>query len=180
MAGPQTREKLETRNQPNIGYDRAGPTRIERILQDNTIRSSPGGMDLDLLRNLQQAPGVIDRMIQDNTPPGGGVLRNRDPNLPPWYQDNVGGGEGSFWNVKADQPWQDSGVMLAMANSPAINKMKNIYNQVDPFFPNVNPGDQQIGYDFDKNLWGGTLGFGGGYDIDDEDYNAYINWGTNW
>ena len=70
--------------------------------------------------------------------------------------------------------------MLAMANSPAVNKMKNIYNQVDPFFPDVDPIDQQIGYDFNKNLWGGTLGFGGGYDMDDDEYNAYINWGTDW
>ena len=82
--------------------------------------------------------------------------------------------------AKAAQPWQDSGVMAAMANSPAVNKMKNIYSAVDPFFPEVDIDDQQIGYDFDKNLWGGTLGFGGGYDIDDENYNAYINWGTNW
>jgi len=177
---PRERQKLQPRvDRPNIGYDRAGPTEIERILQDNTIRSSPG-MDLDFLRHLQQAPGVIDRLIRDETPPGEGLLRNRDPNLPPWYQNNVGGGEGSFWNVKADQPRNNSGLMLAMANSPAVNKMKNIYSQFDPFFPDVDINDQQIGYDFDKNLWGGTLGFGGGYDIDDEDYNAYINWGTNW
>ena len=91
-----------------------------------------------------------------------------------------GVGPGSFWNVRADQPWDNSGLMLAMANSPAVNKMKNIYNQVDPFFPNVDPGDQQIGYDFDKNLWGGNLEFGGEYDIDDENYNAYINWGNTW
>tara|TARA_Y100000034_G_scaffold54363_1_gene66622 strand:- start:542 stop:1129 length:588 start_codon:yes stop_codon:yes gene_type:complete len=108
--------------------------------------------------------------------PGEGRMIPKDPSLPPWHRGNLGGGEGSFWNVRADQPWQDSGVMLAMANSPAVNKMKNIYNQVDPFFPDVDPIDQQIGYDFNKNLWGGTLGFGGGYDINDDDYNAYINW----
>ena len=112
--------------------------------------------------------------------PGEGRMIPKDPSLPPWHRGNLGGGEGSFWNVRADQPWQDSGVMLAMANSPAVNKMKNIYNQVDPFFPDVDPIDQQIGYDFNKNLWGGTLGFGGGYDVNDDDYNAYINWGTNW
>ena len=82
--------------------------------------------------------------------------------------------------LQASAPRNNSGLMLAMANSPAVNKMKNIYSQFDPFFPNVDPGDQQIGYDFDKNLWGGTLGFGGGYDLDDETYNAYANWGTTW
>ena len=79
-------------------------------------------------------------------------------------------------NFQPDQ----SGLMLAMANSPAVNKMKNIYSQVDPFFPNVDIDDQQIGYDFDKNLWGGTLGFGGEYDMEDDEYNAYINWGIDW
>ena len=110
-----------------------------------------------------------------------------------WEQ---GGGQGAYpvfnepggsYNAPLSPGWlqassdqNNSGVMLALANSPAINKMKNIYNQVDPFFPEVDVDDQQIGYDFNKNLWGGTLGFGGGYDIDDENYNAYINWGTDW
>jgi hypothetical protein len=110
-----------------------------------------------------------------------------------WEQ---GGGQGPYpvlnqpgWesNVPMSPGWlqassdrNNSGVMLAMANSPAVNKMKNIYNQVDPFFPEVDVDDQQIGYDFNKNLWGGTLGFGGGYDTEDDAYNAYINWGTNW
>jgi hypothetical protein len=118
---------------------------------------------------------ILNDYLDERNIPGTGEIWPGRPE-----QGRGGIGEGSFWNVRADQPWQDSGVMLAMANSPAVNKMKNIYSQFDPFFPNVDPGDQQIGYDFDKNLWGGTLGFGGGYDIDDEDYNAYINWGTNW
>jgi len=81
--------------------------------------------------------------------------------------------------LQASSGRDNSGVMLALANSPAVNKMKNIYNQVDPFFPEIDIDDQRIGYDFNKNLWGGTLGFGGGYDMDDE-YSAYINWGTDW
>ena len=87
------------------------------------------------------------------------------------------------WNLmgsKANQPRNNSGVMLALANSPAVNKMKNIYSQFDPFFPEVDVGEQQIGYDFNKNLWGGNLGFGGEYDMYDDAYNAYINWGIDW
>ena len=82
--------------------------------------------------------------------------------------------------LQASAPGNNSGLMLAMANSPAVNKMKNIYSQFDPFFPDIDINDQQIGYDFDKNLWGGNLGFGGGYDIEDDNYNAYINWRSNW
>ena len=176
MAGPQTREKLETRNQPNIGYDRAGPTRIERILQDNTVGSS-GDIDLDLLRNLQQAPGVIDRMIQDHTPPGGGVLRNRDPNLPPWYQDNVGGGEGSFWNVQApQQTGNNSGVMAAMANNPMVQQAKGFYEQIDPWIPSMDFGDRTLGFDFERPLLGGTLGYGMDYNWDDENIGAYAKY----
>ena len=99
------------------------------------------------------------------------------------YKPNLTREPSKAWELmgsKADQPRQNSGVMLALANSPAINKMKNIYNQVDPFFPEVDIDDQRIGYDFNKNLWGGNLGFGGEYDMDDDEYNAYINWGTDW
>ena len=81
--------------------------------------------------------------------------------------------------IEASAPRNNSGLMLAMANSPAVNKMKNIYSGVDPFFPDVDINDQQFGYDFSKNLWGGTLGFGGGYDTEDDAYNAYINWGID-
>jgi len=137
----------------------------------------------------------ISRSNQDRTQDASinRFIREGQGNQQRWEQ---GGGQGAYpvfnepgtganfpvspgW-LQASSGRDNSGVMLALANSPAINKTKNIYSRVDPFFPEVDVGDQQIGYDFNKNLWGGTLGFGGGYDIDDEDYNAYINWGTNW
>ena len=100
-------------NRPNM-RDVAGPTQIERILQDNTSRPSTGGMDLDMLRNLQQAPGVIDRMIREETPPGGGVIKPQNPTLPPWQRYNDIG-EGSFWNVQAPQQTEDNlGIMAAL------------------------------------------------------------------
>jgi hypothetical protein len=119
---------------------------------------------------------VEERMLQDyfdrRNSPGTGEIW---PGRPEQGRGSIG--EGSFWNVRADQPRQDSGVMLALANSPAINKMKNIYRQFDPFSANINLNDNSLGYDFNKNIWGGTMGFGGGYDMDDDQYNAYINWG---
>ena len=97
----------------NLGHDRAGPTRVERVFQDNTIRSGPE-VDLNFLRNLQQGPGVIDRTIRDRTPPGGGVIKPRNPALPPWYNSNIG--EDSFWNVSL--PSEDNtGVMAASSGN---------------------------------------------------------------
>jgi hypothetical protein len=162
---------------PNIGYDRAGPTRLERVFQDNTIRSGPDiGRDqqLDILRNLQQAPGVTDRAIRDLTPPGEGVIKPRNPGLPPWYNNNIG--EGSFWNAGL-QSGDNTGVMAAVANNPAlIQQAKNFYNLFDPWMPNVDVGENSIGYEFEKPILGGTLGFGFDYDWDDEDVGAFINW----
>jgi hypothetical protein len=119
------------------------------------------------------------------------IIQEGQGNQQRWEQ---GGGQGAYpvlnqpggsYNSPVSPGWlqassglDNSGVMMALANSPAVNKMKNIYNQVDPFFPEIDIDDQQIGYDFDRNLWGGNLGFGGRYDIDDDAYNAYINWGT--
>jgi len=150
----------------------ARPWKKEEMDVSTPQRMGQGALDLtnDFLRTRME--GELNRI---RTQPGAGQI----------YQDKGSGqrgsvGEGSYWNVRADQPWDNSGLMLALANSPAVNKMKNIYSQFDPFLPNVDLDDQRVGYDFDKNLWGGTLGFGGGYDREDDDYNAYINWGANW
>jgi hypothetical protein len=97
----------------NLGHDRAGPTQLERVFQDNTIRPGPDlswADELDMLRGLQQGPGVIDRTIRDRTPPGGGVIEPRNPALPPWYNNNIG--SGSFWNADL-QSGDDTGVMAA-------------------------------------------------------------------
>ena len=135
----------------------------------------------DLVPDVSTRPADPLHPVFPGMGPGEGIIKpGKNRHGTEFFGWGHGAGEGSFWNVRADQPRQDSGVMLALANSPAINKMKYIYNQVDPFFPDVDPIDQQIGYNFDKNLWGGTLGFGGGYDMEDDAYNAYINWGTDW
>ena len=73
-----------------------------------------------------------------------------------------------------------SGIMLALANNPTVNRIQSIYNQVDPFLPEVDFGDQRVGYDINRNLWGGNLNIGGEYDFDDEGYNLGINWGKTW
>jgi len=127
--------------------------------------------DATVNRFIQESQGDQQRWEQ-----GGGQGAYPVFNEPGW-ESNVPMSPG--W-LQASSGRDNSGVMLALVNSPAVNKMKNIYNQVDPFFPDIDPIDQQIGYDFDKNLWGGTLGFGGEYDMEDDAYNAYINWGTNW
>ena len=171
----------EQRNRPNIGYDRAGPTQFERILQDNTVRPTPDlnwADELNMLRGLKQGPGVIDHTIRNIAPPGEGMINPRNPELPPWHNNNIG--EGSFWNVRADQPWDNSGVMLAMNNNPAVKRAKGIYNQVDPYTPDIDWNEKTLGYDFNLPLWGGNLGFEFDYDIDYENYGAGINWNTGW
>ena len=89
-----------------------------------------------------------------------------------------GVGQDSFWNVKANQPDQ-SGIMLALANNPTVNRIQSIYNRVDPFLPEVYWGDKRLGYDYNRDLWGGNLNIGGEYDLDDDQYNLGINWGKN-
>jgi len=74
------------------------------------------------------------------------------------------------------QPDQ-SGIMLSLANSPTVNRIQSIYNQVDPFLPEVDWNDQRLGYGYNRDLWGGNLNIGGNYDLDDDQYNLGINWG---
>jgi hypothetical protein len=90
------------------------------------------------------------------------------------------------WNVKSSNfkpptMWarneeQDSGVMTAAANNPMVMQAKNLYNKIDPWIPNMDFGDEEIGYEWEKPLLGGTLGYGFDYDWDDEDVGAFINW----
>ena len=144
---------MPERNRPNIGYDRAGPTRLERTLQDDTVRAGPE-VDSNFLRGLQQGPGVIDRTIRDRTPPGGGRINPRNPELPPWHNNNIG--EGSFRNVN-NQLGQDSGIMAVVANNPTlVQQAKDFYNIFDPWIPNMDIGDSTVGYEFEKPILGGT------------------------
>jgi len=79
-------------------------------------------------------------------------------------------------NFQPDQ----SGIMLALANNPTVNRIQSIYNRVDPLLPEVDFGNQRVGYDINRDLWGGNLNIGGEYDFDDEGYNLGINWGKVW
>ena len=36
--------------------------------------------------------------------------------------------------------------------------------------------ENRVNYEWEKPLWGGTLGIGGEYDFDDDEYQAGINW----
>lgn len=73
-----------------------------------------------------------------------------------------------------------SGIMLALANNPTVNRIQGIYNQVDPFLPKLYPLDKKLGYDYNRDLWGGNLNIGGEYDFEDDDYRLGINWGKSW
>ena len=63
--------------------------------------------------------------------------------------------------------------------NPVFQKAKNVYDWVDknPWFPDIDIGDKQLGYDFNQPLMGGDLSYGFGYDIDDDDVSTYLNWG---
>jgi hypothetical protein len=177
----------------NIGYDRAGPTRLERVFQDNTIRSGPDisrDQQLDILRNLQQAPGVTDRAIRDLTPPGEVVIKPRNPGLPPWYNNNIG--EGSFWNTGYEVLEDNSGIMSAamtdsspdargnwMINSPTGNKLFS-------FLVNKFGSEGSADWLKDKGIGGdgGISAFGGNispdFEIKDDGWSAGITgkWNT--
>ena len=69
-----------------------------------------------------------------------------------------------------------------MQGNPVLRKAKNVYDWVDknPWVPNVDIGDKQLGYDFDQPLMGGDISYGFDYDLDDEGTSAYLNWGKTY
>ena len=152
---PRERQKLQPRNPDVLGnvsdrYYRAGNVegmkRIGQELQDR-MQNHP---------SLRPGTGGIF----NTTPMEGGSI---DPR--------------SFWNVQApQQPRNNSGVMAAMAGNPMVQQAKSLYKQVDPWIPNMDFGNNEMGYSFEKPMFGGTLGYGMDYDWDDEDVGAFINW----
>ena len=123
------------------------------------INERPETKAWNFVKNILPTGGNVGRHV-------GNYLSDREPKYFPW-------------NVKANQPDQ-SGIMLALADNSAVNRIQNIYNQVDPFLPEVNWNDQRLGYNINRDLWGGNLNIGGEYDFDDEGYNLGINWGKVW
>ena len=102
----------------------------------------------------------------------------------PVYREPAGGNrakiEPSWLDAKAELPsWARSGIISAMDN-PMVQRVRNVYSDAEPYFPSVDFGDQQLGYDYNTQLWGGNLDLGGVYDVDDDQYQFNLNWGTNW
>jgi len=159
---------MPERNRPNIGYDRSGPGGDLNVWYD-----SPGPpQDRDDLGYLKyDRPFFRDLKNKIKNQPGTGELR---PNVDqPWNNP----GPGSFWNVNNQQSGQDSGIMAAVANNPAlVQQAKSFYDLFDPWIPNVDVGENSFGYEFEKPILGGTLGYGFDYDWDDEDVGAFFNW----
>jgi|TARA_Y100000296_G_C5035238_1_gene186917 hypothetical protein len=154
------------RQRPNIGYDRSGAGGDLNVWYD-----SPGPpQDRDDLGYLKyDRPFFRDLKNKIKNQPGTGELR---PNVDqPWNNP----GPGSFWNVGL-QSGDNSGVMAAMANNPMVQQAKGFYDLFDPWIPNVDVGENSFGYEFEKPILGGTLGYGFDYDWDDEDVGAFFNW----
>jgi len=99
-----------------------------------------------------------------------------------WHYD-----PGNTWNLENWLSKGDSGksepapgiMGLEMADATDyMNKMKEGYKKIDPYLPDVDWQNKSIGHEWNKPLWGGNLGIGGEYDVDDDEYNVGINWGT--
>ena len=74
----------------------------------------------------------------------------------------------------------NSGIMLALNDTSALDKLRNIYDQASPYIPDINLNDQTLGYNFNQSFMGGDLSFGYGFDVDDQQSGGYLNWGTDW
>ena len=72
----------------------------------------------------------------------------------------------------------NSGIMLAAAGNPMIDRAKDVYAAVDPFMPDLKKGE--LSYEWNKPFGGGMFDYGIGYGPQDEDWNAYFTWGKNW
>ena len=102
------------------------------------------------------------------------------------YYDEEGNYSEYPIQLKGPQTWNydpgNQGIMgLEMADATDyMNKMKEGYNKIKKGYDFINDhvdmDENRFNYEWEKPLWGGTLGIGGEYDFDDDEYQAGINW----
>ena len=57
-----------------------------------------------------------------------------------------------------------------LMNNAIVNTIKEGYQQVEPYLPDVDIGDKSIGYDYERPMGPGIFSLGGEYDFDDNEY----------
>jgi len=198
------RFKTQVRQDPNFIYQSHSPAGNQYDMRDFSTYTGQSTKGIGRHRQVNDGPIDFKQMAFENsyfTNPitgqkfgksmaegPGGWLESRHI-----YPDASGYGssydeEGNYSEypiqLKGPQTWNydpgNSGIMgLEMADaSDYIDKMKEGYQKIEPYLPDVDWQDKSIGYEYNKPLWGGNLGIGGEYDVDDDEYNVGINWTT--
>jgi len=141
--------------------------------------------DAPLARIENPRSNALDNYYGWNSSMGRDV-RN-DPSLPPQFQYRdqgrtvVSGNEPAFTDMGRNRN-VPSGIMgLEIADATNyMDKMKEGYNKIKKGYDFINDhvdmDENRVNYEWEKPLWGGTLGIGGEYDFDDDEYQAGINW----
>ena len=106
--------------------------------------------------------------------PAGRFRGSRRPRYDIDYLFNGGGSVQSGPSKGQD----NTGVMGAMPNNQMIMQAKELYGQIDPWIPNMDFGERKLGFDFERPLLGGTLGYGMDYDWDDENIGSFAQYVT--
>ena len=143
------------------------PPRERQKLQPRPLGDYTGPAPYNPGRDLEDYTGPAPYNPDRNIPGTGYLLPNPQE---PWNNP----GQGSYWNVGL-QSGDNSGIIsAAMANHPRMQQVKSLYENFDPWIPNLD-GDS-LGYEWERPLLGGTLGYGFDYDMGDEGLGAFLNW----
>ena len=152
----------------------------ERRVNDGPIDSKTMAFENTYFTNPRTGQRFGDSMAEG--PSGWLETRHIYPDASGYgsYYDEEGNYSEYPIQLKGPQTWNydpgNSGIMLAMSNNPTVDKIKNMYNKVDPFVPDINIDDREIGYDYEKDLGPGTFNVGGDYDFDDNQYNFNLGY----
>ena len=158
----------------NYDYDPSTYTQLSNRLDENIrYRGSEGD---SWLRDYWTArnPNTNQKMTESLVYHGPDMISNRFVEPSGQWKDYATGEEGQ---LKGPQTWDydpSSGGMMSLTNSPGVNRIKSIYNQIDPFLPNIDMDDQTFGYDFNFPLLGGDWRFDVERDIEDDEWGAGI------
>ena len=144
------------------GFPSDVSSRTNMVVRDGTNIDNAGGY----LRSFSTINNPRGRttMTMTDTPKGGFTSRFVYPDGS--GIETIDGVEKMFQMQGGGEDYMPAGIM----NNPIVNGIKEGYDKVEPYLPDVNLGNETLGYNYETPMGPGIFSLGGEYDYGSNDY----------
>jgi len=143
------------------GFPSSVDQRINKVVRDGTNIDNAGlyGRSFSTINNPRGRTTMTMTDTPTNStsrfvyPDGSGI-------------ESINGVEEMFQMQGGGEDYMPAGIM----NNPIVNEIKEGYDKVEPYLPDVNLGDETLGYNYETPMGPGIFSIGGEYDYGSNDY----------